>query len=84
MKGRRLNLIACIYIHAQVVVRDVTPDSPAQLSRVKFDSKICMYMVGSQEGLSPIQLVRRTDLPAIEKDLENAQASRRNVILFVQ
>ena len=66
------------------MVKGVTKDSLADLSRVKFNDEICMYVVGSQEGLSPSQIVSKTDMTAIKKDLKNAQTSGWSVILFVQ
>ena len=66
------------------MIKGVTKDSPADLSRVKFDDKICMYVVGSQDGLTPSQIVNKAGLTAIKKDLNNAQTSGWSVILFVQ
>ena len=61
-------------------------DSPSDLSRVKFDDKITMYVVASQDDhdIREGQLVSDKQLSSTRVDLQAAHRNKNHVILFIK
>ena len=66
------------------MVKSVINDSPADLSRLKFNDKIYMYVVVSEDGESENCVVTDKSLATMKFDLRKAHRNQRNVILFVE
>jgi hypothetical protein len=66
-------------------VRGVVKDSPGDLSRVRFDDKIAMYVVVSQDEneIRDNQLMIMSDKQLTSMKLD-MQAAQNNVILFIK
>ena len=59
-------------------------DSPADLSRLRFNDKIYMYVVASEVDESENCLVTDKSLAKMKDGLRKAHRNKRNIILFVQ
>ena len=66
------------------MVKNVVKDSPADLSRLKVNDKIHMYVVASEDEESDNCLVTDKSLVAMEAGLRKAHRSKKNIILFVE
>ena len=65
-------------------MKGVSAESPAHLSRIKFDDVILMYVVASQDKVGESKLVTQKSLGAMKFELEMAHTSKNNIVLFVQ
>ena len=68
----------------QIVVKGILRESPADFSRVKYNDKIQMYAVASQDEVNLSHLVSEKSLAQVLMDLEKAHTGQRNVILFIK
>ena len=68
----------------QIVVKGISKESPADCSRVKYNDKMQMYAVASQDEVNLSQLVSEKSLAQVLIDLETAHTGQRNVILFIK
>ena len=65
-------------------MKGILTDSPGELSRVKFDDKITMYVVVSQDDVREGQLVNDKELSSVRLDIQAAHRNKNNVILFIK
>ena len=65
-------------------MRGVVKDSSGYLSRVRFDDKITMYAVVSQDEIRDNHLVSDKQLSSMKLDLQTAHRNKNNVILFIK
>ena len=65
-------------------MKGITKDSPGDLSRVKFDDQITMYVIASKDEIHESQLVNDKSLSSMKRDLQTAHRFKNNVILFVK
>ena len=61
-------------------------DSPGDLSRVRFDDKIAMYVVVSRDDneIQDNQLMSDKQLSSLKLDLQMAHQKKNNIILFLK
>ena len=65
-------------------MKGITKDSPGDLSRVKFDDQITMYVIASKDEIHESQLVNDKSLSSMKRDLQTAHQFKNNVILFIK
>ena len=66
------------------MVKGVTKETSADYCRVRFNDKIPMYAVASQDEVNQSQLVCEKSPAEVLMDLEKAHTGQRNVILFIK
>ena len=73
-----------MFHYIQIMVKNVVKDSPADLSRLKNNDKIYMYVVVSEVEESENCVVTDNSLVVMKINLRKAHRSKQNVILFVE
>ena len=68
----------------QLIVKGVIKDSPADLSRIKFDDEICAYAIASEDEVKDTKLVNEKSWTTVGTDFLVARIRKRNIILFVK